>query len=45
MAGYIISESNRKVIVVIMAWIILLNGISIALNSLFEDRKGVEKIE
>lgn len=36
MAGYVIAQLNRKAIVVVIAWIFLLNGMSMALSSVFD---------
>ncbi len=44
MVGYLIAQLNRKILMVIVFWIFLLNGISLALSSLFEEDKG-HKIE
>ena len=35
-AGYLLAQLNKKVIIAIIVWIILLNGMSIALSSVFD---------
>lgn len=37
MAGYLIAQLNKKILMVIVFWIFLLNGISLALSFLFEE--------
>lgn len=37
MAGYLIAQLNKKILIVIAFWIFLLNGISLALSFVFEE--------